>query len=76
MSERLRKADDAGTHPTAIAGDTILGGVTSDWLDTRMVTIEVSMPKAVRKALKREAKDRSTTIDALVLEALRERPRR
>ncbi len=76
MSERLRKADDAGTHPTAMAGDTILGGVTSDWLDTRMVTMEVTLPKAVRKALRKEAKERSISVDSLIIEALRERPRR
>jgi len=73
---RLRKAPDAHTHPTAglIHEDTILHGSTSDSvLKDKLVTLEVEIPKSLRKTMRAEARRRGITLDALVTEALRAR---
>lgn len=72
----LRKAPDANTHPTAapLHQDTILYGTTADsGAKDRIVTLEVDMPKSLRSALRAEAKGRGTTVDEIVIQALRTR---
>ena len=73
---RLRKASDAGAHPTtpAMVDDTILFGSTSDSvLKDKLVTLEVEIPKSLRKEARAQARRRGITLDALVAEALRAR---
>jgi hypothetical protein len=73
---RLRKAPDAHAHPTAglLNEDTILSGSTSDAIrKDKLVTVEVEIPKSLRKTMRAEARHRGITLDALVIEALRAR---
>jgi predicted HicB family RNase H-like nuclease len=72
----LRKAPDALAHPTAglASEDTILRGSTSDAvIKDKLVTLEVEIPKSLRKTMRAEARQRGITLDALVTEALRAR---
>ena len=69
----LRKAGDADLHPSDIpASDLNLGGTTSDSVISKdkLVKLEVRLPKSLRKSLRREAVERGTSVDALVVEAL------
>lgn len=73
---QLRKAPDAGAHPTAAArvDDTILFGSTSDSvMKDKLVALEVEIPKSLRKEARAQARRRGITMDALVAEALRAR---
>lgn len=81
----LRKAADADIHPsTPPAGADPAwargGNSTSDAVGMpdkdKLVTVEVSIPKSLRKSVKQEAKRRGMTIDEVVADALRLRPSR
>ena len=79
----LRKAGDAGRHPTlpdAVADDLPLvrpGASTADAVLApdagKPVTLAVTVPKWLRKSVRAEAKRRGTTVDEVVTEALQER---
>ncbi len=69
----LRKAPDANVHPTthvasAHAGDAILEG--------RKVAIQATIPKKLRKQLRRSAKSAGVSIDEFVTIALANEIRR
>ena len=69
----LRKAPDANVHPTthvasAHAGDAILEG--------RKVAIQATIPKLLRKQLRRSAKSAGVSIDEFVTIALANEIRR
>jgi hypothetical protein len=54
--------------------DTILFGSTSDSIvNDKLVTLEVEIPKSLRKEARAQARRRGITMDALVTEALRAR---
>lgn len=79
----LRKAGDDHVHPSAPRADDIqvsLGGTTADSITSgdpgKPVTLEVKIPKSLRKALKAEAKRRDLTLDEIVIEALHHRNHR
>lgn len=82
----LRKAADSDVHPslpTPSSGETSLlraGASTADAVLTpqadRSVTLTVTIPKSLRKSVRREAARRRITVDEVVAEALRERPSR
>lgn len=82
----LRKAADADLHPsTPVAGAedaSRIGrfGSTADSVGgpdrDKLVDLDVQVPKSLRKALKAEAKRRGLALDAVVAEALRDRPAR
>jgi hypothetical protein len=79
----LRKAPDADLHPsTPRVGDTepsllrrgmnaadSIGGPDRD----KLVTLEVHIPKSLRKVVRAEAKRRGISVDELVAETLRDR---
>lgn len=69
----LRKAPDANVHPTthvasAHAGDAILEG--------RKIAIQATIPKKLRKQLRRSAKSAGVSIDEFVTIALANEIRR
>ena len=69
----LRKAPDANVHPTthvasAHAGDAVLEG--------RKVAIQATIPKKLRKQLRRSAKSAGVSIDEFVTIALANEIRR
>ncbi len=84
----LRKAPDADLHPSTPvdAGH----GPDPAWLSGRsstadsvgmpdkdkQVTLEITLPKSLRKAVRQEAKRRGVSVDDVVVEALRDRPSR
>ena len=78
----LRKAADAGIHPSAPTPDDPRAGLrlgaTSDAVGApdkdKLVDLEVRVPKSLRKAIRAEAERREITLDELVAEALRKRP--
>jgi len=82
----LRKAADADVHPSTPVVDTtepswLHGGTsTADSVgrpdNDKPVTLEVTITKSLRRAVRQEAKRRGISIDALVAEALRERTSR
>lgn len=81
----LRKAPDADVHPsTPVIGTDPgwlrAGGSTADSVGApdkdKDVTLEVTVPKSLRKSVKQEAKRRGLTVDEVVIEALRHRPSR
>ncbi len=78
----LRKADDADVHPSTPVGSPDAGwlrsgGSTADAIDSdKPVTLEVTVPKSLRKAVRQEAKRRGISVDEVVAEALRHRPSR
>ena len=79
----LRKAPDADLHPSTPQGPVdepsllrkgmnvadSVGGPDRD----KLVTLEVQIPKSLRKVVRSEAKRRGITVDELVAEALRDR---
>lgn len=79
----LRKAGDADVHPSLPTADqaepSLLrpGASTADAVVTadaeKPVTLEVTVPKSLRKSVRAEAKRRGVSVDEIVLEALRER---
>jgi hypothetical protein len=79
----LRKAGDAAVHPTlpvAQAAEPPLvrpGASTADAVlgpdAQKPVTLDVTIPKWLRKSVRAEAKRRGITLDEIVTEALRER---
>lgn len=84
----LRKAPDADLHPSTPV-DTGPGPDPA-WLSGRsstadsvgmpdkdkLVTLEVTLPKSLRKSVRQEAKRRGVSVDDVVVEALRDRPSR
>lgn len=81
----LRKADDADLHPSTphpgsdpawVKG----GNSTADSVGVpgkdKPVSLEVTVPKSLRKSVRQEAKRRGITVDEVVAEALRLRPSR
>ena len=82
-SPGLRKAADADLHPsTPQHGDSepsfLRAGVsTADSVGKpgkdKPVTLEVTVPKSLRKALRLEAKRRDISVDEVVIEALQHR---
>lgn len=82
-SPGLRKAPDADIHPsTPQHGDAepsfLRAGVsTADSVGKpgkdKDVTLEVTVPKSLRKSVRQEAKRRGVTVDEVVIEALRSR---
>jgi hypothetical protein len=81
----LRKAADSDLHPSTppIADEPTWvkgGNSTADSVGMpdkdRLVTMEVSIPKSLRKSVKQEAKRRGMTVDEVVADALRLRPSR
>lgn len=82
-SPGLRKAPDADLHPsTPQHGDAepsfLRAGVsTADSVGKpgkdKDVTLEVTVPKSLRKAIRQEAKRRGITVDEVVVEALQHR---
>lgn len=69
----LRKAPDANVHPTthvasAHTGDAVLGG--------KKVAIQTTIPKQLRKQLRRSAKSAGVSIDEFVTIALANEIRR
>lgn len=78
----LRKAGDADLHPsTPIAGDDpgwLRGRAsTADSVGSpdkdKPVTLDVTVPKSLRKSVRHEAKRRGISVDEVVIEALQER---
>lgn len=79
----LRKAGDADLHPSlpvSGADESLLarpGASTADAVlgpdADKPVTLEVTVPKWLRKSVRTEAKRRRLTVDEVVAEALRER---
>ena len=82
-SSGLRKAPDADVHPsTPQPGDAepsfLRAGVsTADSVGKpgkdKDVTLEVTVPKSLRKAIRQEAKRRGISVDDVVTEALQHR---
>ena len=83
----LGKSSDADLHPSAPDAPSAATGArlgrtatTADSVGSpdkdRLVTLEVTVPKSLRKAVRAEAKRRGVTVDTVVTEALRERPLR
>jgi hypothetical protein len=79
MKERrpaLKRAADADVHPTLPSGDLRRrkGLSTSDTLrdprGEKSVTVEVKMPKALRKQLRTEAKSRGVSVSELIVTIL------
>jgi len=84
----LRKAPDADLHPSTPVD--AAAGPDPAWLSgrsstadsvgmpdkDRQVTLEISLPKSLRKAIRQEAKRRGVSVDDVVVEALRDRPSR
>lgn len=81
----LRKAADADVHPSTppvgaepswVRG----GGSTGDSVGApdkdKLVTLELKLPKSLRKSVKEEAKRRGMSVDEVVIETLRHRPSR
>lgn len=69
----LRKAPDADVHPTthiapSSTGDSILEG--------KKVSLEVRVPKKLRKQLRSAAKDADSTVDDIVTAAIASELRR
>ena len=85
----LRKAPDADLHPSTPVGDSAIPADPS-WLRGRsstadsvgtpdkdkLVTLEVTLPKSLRKSVRQEAKRRGISVDEVVIEVLRDRPSR
>lgn len=78
--EPLRKAGDSDLHPSALHGEASalhLGGSTSDAISTakgdKSVTLEIELPKTLRKSVRKEAKRRGVSVDQVVIEALQAR---
>ena len=80
----LRKSQDADRHPSAPddpaapAGARLgRGATTADSVGRpdkdKLVTLEVTVPKSLRKAVRAEAKRRGVSVDHIVAEALRDR---
>lgn len=80
----LQKADDADLHPSTPVGTSgttdsgrLRAGTTADAIGSdKPVTLEVTVPKSLRKSVRQEAKRRGISVDEVVAEALRERPAR
>lgn len=85
----LRKAPDSDLHPSTPIVDTSTPADPS-WLRGRsstadsvgtpdkdkLVTLEVTLPKSLRKSVRQEAKRRGISVDEVVIEVLRDRPSR
>lgn len=85
----LRKAPDADLHPSTPVGDTSAAADPS-WLRSRsstadsvgtpdkdkLVTLELTLPKSLRKSVRQEAKRRGISVDEVIVEVLRDRPSR
>lgn len=77
----LRKAPDAAVHPivaTTPIGDlgSKAGATTADAVKPKAdkpVTLELAVPKSLRRTLRREAERRGMTVDDLVVALLRDR---
>lgn len=77
----LRKAPDAAVHPivaTTPIGDlgSKAGATTADAVKPKAdkpVTLELTVPKSLRRTLRREAERRGMTVDDLVVALLRDR---
>ena len=78
----LHKAPDADIHPSAPPANGVsrLGGTTGDAIGApdkdKLVSLEVRIPKSLRKSVRHEAERRGVTVDEIVAEALRNRPLR
>lgn len=84
----LRKAPDADLHPsTPVIADSPADpswlrsrSSTSDSVGTpdkdKLVTLEVTLPKSLRKSVRQEAKRRGISVDEVIIEVLRDRPSR
>jgi hypothetical protein len=82
----LRKAGDSDVHPSLPSVDSTEpsllrpGNSTADAVlgadADKPVTLEVTVPKWLRKSVRAEAKRRGVTVDEVVADALRERPTR
>ena len=81
----LKKAPDADVHPTTPPTTTSddrslrrLGATTGDAIGMpdkdKLVSLEVQVPKSLRKSVRHEAERRGVTVDDVVAEALRNRP--
>ena len=81
----LRKADDADLHPSTPGTQDLDPGWLRSGANTgdsvgmpgkdKPVTLEVTLPKSLRKAVRQEAKSRGISVDEIVAEALRNRQR-
>lgn len=78
--EPLRKAGDDHLHPSAVhlpESEIHLGGTTADAVrlskKDKPVSLEVNIPKSVRRSVRDEAARRGLTVDEVVLEALQSR---
>ena len=84
LRPRLQKASDADVHPSTPQYDATEsalrrpGSSTADSLGApdkdKLVTLEVRVPKSLRKAVRQEAERRGVSVDQVVTEALRNRP--
>ena len=86
----LRKAPDADLHPSTPVDGAAAPGTDPAWLTghsstadsvgmpdkDKLVTLEVTLPKSLRKSVRQEAKRRGVSVDDVVIEALRDRPSR
>jgi len=86
----LRKAPDADLHPSTPVDVPRDAGGDPAWLTGRsstgdsvsmpdkdkLVTLEVTLPKSLRKSVRQEAKRRGVSVDDVVVDALRDRPSR
>jgi len=80
----LKKAPDADVHPTTpptTSDDRSLrrlGATTGDSIGMpdkdKLVSLEVQVPKSLRRSVRNEAERRGVTVDDVVAEALRNRP--
>lgn len=76
----LRRAPDAAAHPTAPAGTAdqpprAFAGVTSDAIakPEKTAKLKVQVPKSLKAGLEDEAARTGTSVDAIVVRALRAR---
>lgn len=78
----LQKAPDSGVHPATPLAEPIAdlttraGSATSDALrpkPDKIVTLELQVPKSLRKTLRAEAERRGMSVDDLVVALLRDR---
>ncbi|MBI1351926.1 MAG: hypothetical protein GC156_12505 [Actinomycetales bacterium] len=86
LRSRLQKAEDADVHPSTpvdTGPETSLrrpGASTADSVGMpdkdKLVSLDVKVPKSLRKSVRREAERRGVSVDEIVAEALRDRAQR
>ena len=86
LRPRLAKAEDADLHPSTPVAEAAEPSLLRAGLSTadsvgmpdkdKPVTLEVRIPKSLRKSVRAEAKRRGISVDDVVADALRERTQR